>query len=398
MKKISIIVCIVISIFQQLNLHAQPYRYERTPTLTSPTRYIKPYHRTDNNAKIQVAILLDVSNSMDGLIDQAKAQLWNMVTTLGRTHYRDGIPQIELALYEFGRETNSRRAGYVKQLSGFTTNLDYLSSVLFNVTTNGGDEFCTQAIYNSLVDLNWDNNPNSYKVIFICGNENFLQGPDLLKKACVLAKQKSVIINTIYCGDRMEGIRENWKLMETCGGGSYTFIDQNEKHQEIQTPYDEELITLNDQLNQTYVYYGNQGQAYAEVQKNVDSKNRQLSKSVYVKRIEAKGNKSLYKNEEWDLVDKMEKDPSIIQKINKEQLADSLQKKTTAQLEQRIKLKAKQRAVIQQKIAERTKKRNEFIANEKKKSKVNNGKATMETEVEKILRNQTTQKGMKIQP
>ena len=397
MKKISIIVCIVISIFQQLNLQAQTYRYERTPDLTVPTKYTKPYHQKDNNAKIQVAILLDVSNSMDGLIDQAKAQLWNMVTTLGRTHYRNGIPQIELALYEFGRESNSKRNGYVKQLSNFTTNLDYLSSVLFNVTTNGGDEFCTQAIYNSLVELNWDNNPNSYKVIFIAGNENFLQGPNLLRKACVLAKQKSVIINTIFCGDQREGIRENWRLMEACGGGSYTFIDQNEKYQEIQTPYDEELITLNEQLNQTYVYYGNKGQAYANVQKEVDDKNIQMSRSVYVKRIEAKGNRSLYKNEEWDLVDKMEKDPSIIQKINKNQLADSLQKKTTAQLEQSIKLKAKQRAAIQQKIGEKTIKRNEYIAVEKKKSSKKNGKSTMETEVEKILREQTAQKGMKIQ-
>ena len=34
--------------------------------------------------KIQVAILLDVSNSMDGLIEQAKAQLWNMVSVMGR--------------------------------------------------------------------------------------------------------------------------------------------------------------------------------------------------------------------------------------------------------------------------------------------------------------------------
>ena len=32
--------------------------------------------------KIQAAILLDVSNSMDGLIEQAKAQLWNMVSVM----------------------------------------------------------------------------------------------------------------------------------------------------------------------------------------------------------------------------------------------------------------------------------------------------------------------------
>ena len=38
---------------------------------------------TKESAKIQVAILLDVSGSMEGLIKQAKEQLWNMVTTLG---------------------------------------------------------------------------------------------------------------------------------------------------------------------------------------------------------------------------------------------------------------------------------------------------------------------------
>ena len=34
--------------------------------------------------KIQAAVLLDVSNSMDGLIEQAKAQLWNMVSVMGK--------------------------------------------------------------------------------------------------------------------------------------------------------------------------------------------------------------------------------------------------------------------------------------------------------------------------
>ncbi|HEY5771312.1 MAG TPA: hypothetical protein VIS75_01740, partial [Chitinophagaceae bacterium] len=34
--------------------------------------------------KIQAAILLDVSNSMDGLIGQAKNQLWNMVSVLSK--------------------------------------------------------------------------------------------------------------------------------------------------------------------------------------------------------------------------------------------------------------------------------------------------------------------------
>ena len=48
--------------------------------------------------KIQVAILLDVSNSMDGLIEQAKAQLWNMVRVMGKATCNDQVPNIEIAL------------------------------------------------------------------------------------------------------------------------------------------------------------------------------------------------------------------------------------------------------------------------------------------------------------
>src|SRR5688500_938766 len=56
-------------------------------------------------SKIQVAILLDVSNSMDGLIEQAKAQLWNMVKVLGKANNNNVHPDIEIALYEYGRSS-----------------------------------------------------------------------------------------------------------------------------------------------------------------------------------------------------------------------------------------------------------------------------------------------------
>ena len=42
-------------------------------------------HLIAKKAKIQVALLLDTSNSMDGLIDQAKSQLWKMVNELATT-------------------------------------------------------------------------------------------------------------------------------------------------------------------------------------------------------------------------------------------------------------------------------------------------------------------------
>ena len=85
--------------------------------------------------KIQAAILLDVSGSMDGLIEQAKAQLWNMVSTMGKAQCNGASPTIEIALYEYGRSSNDVKQGYVKKINGFI--LEYSSTSYFKSETNG---------------------------------------------------------------------------------------------------------------------------------------------------------------------------------------------------------------------------------------------------------------------
>ena len=70
-----------------------------------------------NSSKIQAAILLDVSNSMDGLIEQAKAQLWTMVNVMGKAKCNGETPQVAttgssktlrpIKSLQYGRETSS---------------------------------------------------------------------------------------------------------------------------------------------------------------------------------------------------------------------------------------------------------------------------------------------------
>ena len=133
--------------------------------------------------KIQAAILLDVSNSMDGLIDQAKNQLWNMVNVLSKVTCNVEMPSIEIALYEYGKDGNDPNEGYIKQITPFTNDLDLLFRELKNLVTRGGSEFCGHVMFTSLKQLNWDSSANSYKVIFIAGNESFLQGGISFTKA-----------------------------------------------------------------------------------------------------------------------------------------------------------------------------------------------------------------------
>jgi len=345
--------------------------------------------------KIQAAILLDVSNSMDGLIDQAKAQLWNMVSVMGKAKCNEATPQIEIALYEYGRTNNDVKEGYVKQVSSFTTDLDQLSQHLFNLKTNGGQEYCGHVIYSSINELNWDTGAANYKVIFIAGNEDFLQGDIAFTKACDAAKQKGVIVNTIYCGNRLNGIAEHWNLAGECGNGSYTNINQDAKLDEIETPYDSMLFSLNEKLNGTYISYGYNGAAGLSAQAKTDKMNYGLNRSSAAKRIAVKGKKNLYKNSNWDLVD-AEADGRI-GRIDIKTLPDSLQKKSPEELKQIVKVKSAERSNIQQQIAETSTQRETYITTEKKKNAAANNTATLETEIERIIRQQAKRFNMQIQ-
>ncbi|MCW3090344.1 MAG: von Willebrand factor type [Ferruginibacter sp.] len=338
--------------------------------------------------KIQAAILLDVSNSMDGLIEQAKAQLWNMVNVMGKATCDNITPQIEIALYEYGRPTNNAREGYVKQLSNFTTDLDNLSKTLFTIKTNGGDEYCGHVIWSSLKELHWDTAATNYKVIFIAGNEDFLQGDITYTKACAEATKKGVIVNTIYCGDKMQGISEHWNLAGECGSGSFTNINQDAAIDDIATPYDSTLFSLNDQLNNTYIGYGAAGSSSFMLQDRVDKMNYAMNKSVAVKRVAVKGKKELYKNNWWDLVDAATADSMFVTKVELKTLPDSLQKKSRAELQVIVKEKNMQRGKIQKAIGDLSTKREMYIASEKARSLTINKSSTLENEIEKIIRSQ----------
>jgi len=374
--------------------------FSLTAFVNPPNKTHRPKHVPIVAPRIQVAILLDVSNSMDGLIEQAKAQLWNMVSTMGKAQCANNVnPQIEIALYEYGRTTNDASKGYVKQINSFSNDLDSISKNLFNLKTQGGDEFCGHVIFSSLKELNWDNSQNSYKVIFIAGNEDFLQGDVIYTKACAEAKNKGVIVNTIYCGDRMQGIREHWNLNSECGDGSFTNINQDAKIEEIPTPYDSILFSLNNKLNGTYISYGAGGESKFATQAYMDAANLSGSKDAAAKRVAVKGKANLYKNDSWDMVDRAALADSVgfLKTLDKKTLPDSLKNKSTEELKKIISEKKQQRGNIQKEIETVNAQRETYIAEEKRKNAGKIKEATLETEVERIIKIQAQRYNMKIQ-
>ncbi|MDP9960800.1 vWA domain-containing protein [Chryseobacterium lathyri] len=329
---------------------------------------VAPITVTSKDNKIQVALLLDTSNSMDGLIDQAKSRLWNIVNTLTTLKYNGQAPQIEIALYEYGND-GIRDENYIRQVTPLTQDLDLVSEKLFALRTNGGSEYCGAVIRDASMNLNWDSNEKSMKLIYIAGNEPFDQGKVNYKEVISKAKNKNIYTNTIFCGNREEGMQTFWQNGAVVGGGKYFNIDSDRKVIYIETPYDIKISECNTKLNDTYIYYGSHGSEYKLKQVTQDRNAEVQSVSNYVERTVAKSKKNAYKNDHWDLVDKAENDAGFIATVKDDALPAELKGKSKEEIKKVVAAKSAERGKIQKEIDELSRKRQEYIdANIKKQS------------------------------
>jgi von Willebrand factor type A domain len=357
-------------------------------TITNSEVLGKPGQKLSKK-KIKIALLLDTSNSMDGLIDQAKSQLWKLVNELALTSSDNLKPQLEIALYEYGNQNLSIRNGYIRQVSAFTSDLDLISEKLFSLSTNGGDEYCGQVILSSTNNLDWGTNAEDFKVMFIAGNEEFTQGSVSYKKACALAKEKDVVVNTIYCGEANEGINTGWKAGAICAGGEFMSINQDEKTVYIETPYDKEIASLNDKLNGTYVSYGSEGAVKQQNQLAQDANAGSVSFSNTTQRVVSKSS-SFYDNSSWDLVDASKDKSFDVSKLKEEELPKEIRGKSKAEKQGYITIKSAEREVVKNKIAELNTKRMLYI-NEKQKALGTNDKS-LDAAMLKAIRVQAAKK------
>ncbi|GAA4960017.1 vWA domain-containing protein [Algibacter aquimarinus] len=326
---------------------------------------LKAMHHEPNKQFIKVALLLDTSNSMDGLIDQAKSQLWDIVNELSYAKCNNEKSNLLIALYEYGNDRLSGKEGYIRQVLAFSDDLDEISKELFSLTTNGGEEYCGQVIQKSLNQLNWGKNADDLKLIFIAGNEPFTQGKVSYKDASINAKEKDVTINTIFCGDFNQGISTFWKDGAKLTNGDYMAINQNNKTLHIASPYDDEILILNQKLNKTYVAYGREGMQKMSLQAEQDSNASVYSKANAVKRTVSKSS-HLYKNKSWDLVDAVELEEVKVEEISDDELPSELKGKTKTEIKSYVAKKSKEREVIQNRIKELNSKRKDYVFKQKK--------------------------------
>jgi hypothetical protein len=198
-------------------------------------------------------------------------------------------------------------------------------------------------------------------MIFIAGNEPFTQGSVSYRLACSVAKEKGVVVNTIYCGNFDDGLSTNWKDGADLTGGSYMSIEQNRKTVYIATPYDAKIDECNERLNKTYIYYGASGSSKKALQAEQDRNAESYGAANKAERAVSKSSHA-YKNSSWDLVDGAKEDEEIISKAKADDLPSEMKGMSTQQRSAYVKQKSEERTKIQNEIQELNKKRQEYIA------------------------------------
>ncbi len=353
-----------------------------------------PVVASDGEPVVQLAILLDTSSSMSGLITQAKTQLWKIVNEFIAAKQGGKVPIVQVALYEYGNSGLSQDTQWIRQIQPLTRDLDKISEELFKLRTNGGEEYCGAVIKAAMQQLNWDPSPTTYKAIFIAGNEAFTQGPIDATTSCREAIHKGVIVNTIHCGEEAVGINTGWKNGALLTDGSYLVINQNQAVVHVASPYDGDIERLSSDLNKTYVTYGAHGKVSAMNQVAQDGNalsNKDSGASVQRAMTKSSAN---YYNNTWDLVDAARQNDFKLEAVKADELPPEMQKMNPEERKAYVAGKTSERARIQSEIAELGKKRAGFVATKEKEQ----GKAsTLDTAVSKAIRIQAEKKNIQFE-
>jgi len=310
---------------------------------------------------IQIALLLDTSGSMDGLIDQARASLWHIVNDLASAKKDGRRPDLEVALYEYGKSSIPAERDYLNMLVPLTTDLDRVSEALFALRTNGGEEYCGAVIRAATNGLSWSESKGDYKAIFIAGNEPFNQGGIDFRNACTRAIGKGIVVNTIFCGPELEGVQGFWKEGADLADGSFSIINQDQRIAHVAAPQDDRILALNQKLNTTYVAYGPGGEKAKLRQEKQDSNAGAMADEVLVQRALTKST-AAYKTESWDLVAAAEAGEVDVTALAPAQLPEPMKAMTAEEKKAYVAKQAKERTAIKEELSRLSKDRETFLA------------------------------------
>lgn len=257
------------------------------------------------NKPVDVVFCMDLSGSTNGLIDDLRDRLWDII--LQFQSFKPA-PRLRIGFVAYSRPSFGKTTGYSKIISPLSDDFDQLAFDLFNIRPyiEKGDQMVGSALQLSVRGMNWNKEPGVVKIIFLVGNGGVQFGPVDFRAACDEAAIKQMIVFPVFC-TKSNKAREITGWLEMARLGQTELLEiYIHKKDDIQ-PVCKDMPALkaaNDKLNRSFVYYGEEGFNKLKLLKGADSHALLGGALSFESRVFYKI-KNMQSLDQWDLVDYM---------------------------------------------------------------------------------------------
>ena len=317
--------------------------------------------------RVEVAFVLDTTGSMAGLIDGAKRKIWSIANSIV-----DANPDADIRMALIGYR--DKGDDYVTDVHDMTGDIQALYGNLMRFQADGGGdrpESVNEALDQAVHALGWSSDGQTTKIIFLVGDapphmdyDNAPKYPEVIRDA----DQRGIVVNAVQAGDAYD-TRQIWTDIAQRGHGRYIPIPQDGGQLVVlHSPYDDDIIVLQRQLDETVVPYGDRVQQKAvrgkvELRAAAPAAVQVDNSSFYSKRSVARE----VVTGEGDLAGDIENGRQSLDKVAEADLPDALKDKTPAERQAYLDDILAKRRTVQQKLADLVKKRDAFVAAESAK-------------------------------
>jgi uncharacterized protein YegL len=337
-------------------------------TLTLSAAFSKAHARPT----VEVAFVLDTTGSMGGLIEGAKRKIWSIATAIVDSNPDVDVRMAIVAYRDIGDD-------YVTRTFDLTTDIQDLYANLLELKARGGGDWpesVNEALDVAVNRLRWTPSGDTRRIVFLVGDAPPHMDYDQDTKYPVtlaVAKQKDIIVNTVLAGSARDTERV-WREIARNGNGRFIPIPQDGGQVVIiETPYDDDIIILQREINGTVIPYGP-----APMQKRTEDKTRQLSQAAAAAPAQASEmasylNKRAKVSSEavtggGDLVSDVAAGRQKLAAVKDEELPDNLRALKPEQRMDELDKQMKQRKALNEKLAALVAKRDRFVAEARDKA------------------------------
>ena len=321
---------------------------------------------------VEVAFVLDTTGSMGGLIEGAKRKIWSIATAIVDSNPDADIRMGLVAYRDIGDDYVTRKVELTRDIQDLYANLLELRA------RGGGDwpESVNEALDVAINKLQWTSGNDVRRIVFLVGDApphmDYAQDTKYPVTLSV-AKQKDIIVNAVLAGNAADTERV-WRDIAQNGNGRFIPIPQDGGQVVvIETPFDEDIIILQREINGTVIPYGPRA-----MQKRTEDKTMQLSRMAAAAPSQASEMASFINKRakatseavtgDGDLVADVGSGRSSFSAIKEEDLPDNLRAMKPEQRVDEVNKQMNQRKALNEKLGALVTKRDKYVADARAKA------------------------------